>query len=168
MQALYPRPDEHAAIRTDLKAIFVSLELSRSTWVITSLSPGGGEKMSKHAVPSGDIPALLARLAPGALVPAPGESPRPDGAGLSHHRHPRSGAGRVLDPPGPATGRDREPCRRSRLDRDIPAASAGEDRQDRWRSPGSRPAGLQARRAPGLCDGPGPDPTRGGSAPDQS
>src|SRR5689334_20892057 len=62
MQALYPRPDEHAAIRTDLKAIFVSLELSRSTWVITSLAPGGGEKMSKHAVPSGDIAALLARL----------------------------------------------------------------------------------------------------------
>ena len=62
MQALYPRPDEHAAVRNDLKAIFVSLELSRSTWVITSLSPGGGEKMSKHAVPSGDIPALLARL----------------------------------------------------------------------------------------------------------
>src|SRR5215217_6664946 len=62
MQALYPRPDEHAAVRTDLKAIFVSLELSRSTWVITSLAPGGGEKMSKHSVPSGDIPALLARL----------------------------------------------------------------------------------------------------------
>src|SRR5918912_83675 len=47
---------------TDLNAIFVSLELSRSTWVITSLAPGGGEKMSKHAVPSGDIAALLARL----------------------------------------------------------------------------------------------------------
>jgi len=62
MQALYPRPDEHAAVRTDLKAIFVSLELSRSTWVITSLAPGGGEKMSKHAVRSGDIAALLARL----------------------------------------------------------------------------------------------------------
>ena len=62
MQALCPRPNEHAAIRTDLKAIFVSLELSRSTWVITSLAPGGGEKMSKHAVPSGDIAALLARL----------------------------------------------------------------------------------------------------------
>ena len=62
MQALCPRPDEHAAIRTDLKAIFVSLELSHSTWVITSLAPGGGEKMSKHAVPSGDIAALLARL----------------------------------------------------------------------------------------------------------
>src|SRR5918993_1580167 len=62
MQALCPRPNEHAAIRTDLKAIFVSLELSRSTWVITSLAPGGGEKMSKHAMPSGDIAALLARL----------------------------------------------------------------------------------------------------------
>src|SRR3954470_17268390 len=62
MQALCPQPDEHAAIRTDLKAIFVSLELSHSTWVITSLAPGGGEKMSKHSVPSGDIAALLARL----------------------------------------------------------------------------------------------------------
>src|SRR5829696_856267 len=62
MQALCPRPDEHAAIRTDLKAIFVSLELSHSTWVITSLAPGGGEKMSKHSVRSGDIAALLARL----------------------------------------------------------------------------------------------------------
>src|SRR4051794_3140559 len=62
MQALCPRPHEHAAIRTDLNAIFVSLELSRSTWVITSLAPGGGEKMSKHSVRSGDIAALLARL----------------------------------------------------------------------------------------------------------
>src|SRR3954454_14901240 len=62
MQALCPRPDEHAAFRTDLKAIFVSLELSRSTWVITSLAPGGGEKMSKHSMRSGDIAALFARL----------------------------------------------------------------------------------------------------------
>src|SRR5918993_3139766 len=62
MQALCPRPQEHRAVRTDLNAIFVSLELSRSTWVITSLSPGGGEKMSRHSVRSGDIAALLARL----------------------------------------------------------------------------------------------------------
>src|SRR5436305_6215623 len=62
MQVLCPRPQEHAAIRTDLNAIFVSLELSRSTWVITSLAPGGGEKMSKHSVRSGDIAGLLARL----------------------------------------------------------------------------------------------------------
>ena len=30
-----------AAIRTELGAIFVSLELSRRTWLITSLSPWG-------------------------------------------------------------------------------------------------------------------------------
>jgi hypothetical protein len=34
-----PRPAQ-AAIRTDLGAIFVSLELSRRAWLITSLSPG--------------------------------------------------------------------------------------------------------------------------------
>ena len=42
-------------IRTDLRAIFVSLELSRTTWLVTSLSPGTREKMSKHSVPAGDI-----------------------------------------------------------------------------------------------------------------
>jgi transposase len=51
------------AIRTDLGAIFVSLELSRSNWLITSLSPGGGEKMSKHAVRGGDMSRLLERFA---------------------------------------------------------------------------------------------------------
>src|SRR5271155_3604272 len=49
-------------IRADLCAIFISLELSRSTWLVTSLSPGGGEKMSKHSVSAGDISALLARF----------------------------------------------------------------------------------------------------------
>src|SRR5882724_7337013 len=56
------RRPAQAAIRTDLGAIFVSLELSRSSWLITSLSPGGGEKMSKHSVPAGDIRALLTRF----------------------------------------------------------------------------------------------------------
>src|SRR6266478_6168576 len=51
------------AIHTDLGAIFVSLELSRSSWLITSLSPGGGEKMSKHTVPGGDVSGLLQRFA---------------------------------------------------------------------------------------------------------
>lgn len=46
------------AIRTDLGAIFVSLELSKSTWLVTSLSPGS-EKMSRHSVPGGEMPALL-------------------------------------------------------------------------------------------------------------
>jgi transposase len=54
--------DEPTAIRTNLDAIFVSLELSRSTWLITSVSPGGGEKMSKHGVSAGNVAALLTRL----------------------------------------------------------------------------------------------------------
>jgi transposase len=48
-----------SAIDVNLAAIFVSLELSRSSWVITSLSPGKGEKMSKHSVDSGDTAGLL-------------------------------------------------------------------------------------------------------------
>lgn len=52
-----------AAIRTDLGAIFVSLELSRSTWLVTSLSPGNGEKMSRHSVRGGDLSGLLERFA---------------------------------------------------------------------------------------------------------
>src|ERR1700748_1888206 len=49
-------------IRTDLRAIFVSLELSRTTWLVTSLSPGKREKMSKHCVSAGDLGGLLVRL----------------------------------------------------------------------------------------------------------
>ena len=56
-------PEGPAAIQTNLAAIFVSLELSRSTWIVTSLSPGAGERMSKHSVPAGDVSALLLRLA---------------------------------------------------------------------------------------------------------
>ena len=52
-----------AAIRTELGAIFVSLELSRRTWLVTSLSPGGGEKMSKHSVPASEVSGLLRRFA---------------------------------------------------------------------------------------------------------
>jgi transposase len=63
MLAANERPEAPTAIRIDLGAIFVSLELSRSKWLITSLSPGGGEKMSKHAVAADDIAGLLARFA---------------------------------------------------------------------------------------------------------
>ncbi|MGO9235532.1 MAG: IS110 family transposase [Methylocella sp.] len=54
--------EEPTTIQTQFGAIFVSLELSRSTWLITSISPAGGEKMSKHSVSAGDIAALLARF----------------------------------------------------------------------------------------------------------
>ena len=46
-------------IQTNLAAIFVSMELSRSTWLITSLLPGNGEKMSKHTIAAGNIAGLF-------------------------------------------------------------------------------------------------------------
>ncbi len=63
MEAGTSQPHTPTAIRTDLAAIFVSLELARSTWLITSLSPGNGEKLSKHSVVAGDVTALLHRFA---------------------------------------------------------------------------------------------------------
>src|SRR6202007_825055 len=55
--------DEPAAIRTQFGAIFVSLELSRSNWLVTSLSPGKGEKMSKHSIAAGNVAGLLTLFA---------------------------------------------------------------------------------------------------------
>ena len=81
------------AIRTNLGAIFVSLELSRSTWLITSLSPGGGEKMSKHSVSAGDIAALLARFSE-----LDEQGVRADREILPNHRHSGGGIGRLLGP----------------------------------------------------------------------
>ena len=62
MLAATDRPHSPAAIRIDLGAIFVSMELSQSTWLITSLSPGAGERMSKHVVRAGDVAGLMGRF----------------------------------------------------------------------------------------------------------
>jgi transposase len=62
VRAADPRSEDQTAIHTNLTAIFVSLELSRSTWLITSLSPGGGETMSKYSLRGGDIAGLLQRF----------------------------------------------------------------------------------------------------------
>ena len=48
----------NAAIGSETATVFVSLELSRSRWLMTSLSPGS-EKMSKHWVAGGDGDGLL-------------------------------------------------------------------------------------------------------------
>ena len=53
MSSIEQVSEERASVRNDLSAIFVSLELSLTTWLITSLSPGGGDKMSKHQVRGG-------------------------------------------------------------------------------------------------------------------
>jgi transposase len=57
---IHSKPSD--AIRADFAAIFISLELSLSTWLVTSTSPGSGGKMSKHSVKGGDIEALLERF----------------------------------------------------------------------------------------------------------
>jgi transposase len=56
------QPETPAAIRVDLGAIFVSLELSTSTWLVTSLAPGS-EKISRHIVIGGDTAGLFACFA---------------------------------------------------------------------------------------------------------
>jgi transposase len=55
-----PKHDQ-AVIRVDHGAVFVSLELSRSDWLVTSLSPDS-EKMSRRKIQAGDGPGLLSLL----------------------------------------------------------------------------------------------------------
>src|SRR5215468_11347387 len=153
-----PRPAQ-AAIHTALGAIFVSLELSRRTWLITSLSPGGGEKMSKHSVPAGECL--------GCCVGSPN-------SGAKLRRGP-AGTSRLLSSRRPvwtafgSTGccsRKGSRATSSTLPRypDLAPASAGEDRPDRWRDPGAHPDGLQAWRAAGVFDGQGANAGGGGPA----
>ena len=47
------------AIQTNLAAIFISMELSRKTWLITSVLPGNGEKMSKFSLAAGNQVGLF-------------------------------------------------------------------------------------------------------------
>ena len=56
-RAAYPRSAAH----THDTALFVALELSRSTWLIGSSTPGS-DRISKHQVPAADTTALLALL----------------------------------------------------------------------------------------------------------
>lgn len=60
---LLDHPADLTAIRTQFGAIFVSLELSRSKWLVTSLSPENGEKMSKRSLEAGDMPGLMCLFA---------------------------------------------------------------------------------------------------------
>jgi transposase len=54
---------EPAAIRGYPGAILVSVELSRKTWLVTSLAPGVTEKLSRHTIRAGQLGELLALLA---------------------------------------------------------------------------------------------------------
>jgi len=63
MSVAADRSKASAPIRVDLGAIFISMELSQSKWLISSLSPGSGEKLSKFTLTNGDVPGTLARFA---------------------------------------------------------------------------------------------------------
>jgi transposase len=56
------RKDVMARCQSDHSTLYMSLELSRSTWLVTSLSPSS-DKMSKHTTAAGDASKLLALLA---------------------------------------------------------------------------------------------------------
>ncbi|MBA3896479.1 MAG: IS110 family transposase [Sphingomonadaceae bacterium] len=57
-----PTSGEQTIVQNELAAIFISLELSRSSWVVTSLSPGAGERMSRIQLVAGNMNALKERF----------------------------------------------------------------------------------------------------------
>src|SRR5476649_1402937 len=118
--------DGLTAIRTQFAAIFMSLELSRSNWLVTSLSPGKGEKMSKYSLTAGDVAGLMRLLA----------DLRRKAEVRTGQSYPiitiqEAGLDGVLAAPRSATARRREPRRGSRFDRGAAKAQAGQDGQDR-------------------------------------
>ncbi len=151
MPLFIDQPEAPSAIRTDIGAIFVSMELSRSTWLITSLSPGGGEKMSKCGMPAGNVGALLAHFAelrrkafartgvsfPIVVIQEAGL----DGFWIHRVLQGEGIESHVVDPASIATSRRR---RRAETDR-----IGGEA----WLA---RAAGVRARRTAGVHDGRGP------------
>src|SRR3954466_14558001 len=160
MPACGPRPGR-VAIQVSLAAIFVSLELSRSTWLITSLVPGGGDKMSKHSVRSGDIAELMTHLAKlrekahgraGASFPIIAIQE----AGLDgfwvHRGLERAGIeSHVVDAPSILPSRRRRAGRREDKRRAIDCGGAS-----------ANALGVQAWRTPRLHHGQGTEPGGGG------
>jgi len=113
-------------IHIDLTAIFVSLELSRSTWLVTSLSPGNGEKMSKHSVRAGDVPGLLAlfsklneksRIKTGCAYPIVSiQEAGLDGFWIHRVLEKEGIESHVVDPASIATSRRRRRAKTDRID----------------------------------------------------
>src|SRR6201987_4811468 len=126
MQIVTDRPQAPTAIRTDLRAIFVSLELSRSTWLVTSLSPGAGEKVSKHTVRSGDVAGLRTRFSQlkdkvqirmGQVVPIIViQEAGLDGFWLHRLRQEEGVESHVVDPASIATSRRRRRAKTDKID----------------------------------------------------
>src|SRR6201987_245341 len=177
--------DEPAAIRTQFGAIFVSLELSRSNWLVTSLSPGKGEKMSKHNVAAGDIAGLLqlfAELKRRAQARTGQDYPiitiqeaGLDGFWLHRVLQQEGIESHVVDPASIATPRRRRRAMTDRLDgetlvRGVFASKRGAAPGGRagWGDAVAGASRLQARRAAGVRDGGCAFARGGGSAADLS
>src|SRR6202040_3374060 len=137
-------------IRADCATLFVSLELSRSTWVATSLAPGS-KKMSKHTLVGGngrELLDLLARLKARAeqRIAAPVKVVAIHEVGLDgfwvHARRQRR----------------REPRRRPCVDCRAPTPPARQNGYDRRRDAPAHADGLAARRAAGLGHAPAAKP----------
>jgi transposase len=143
MQSIVERHGKPIAIRTDLGAIVISLELSRSIWLITSVSPGGGEKMSKHGVPAGDIGALMTRFTElrskvfartGKMVPiVVVQEAGLDGFWIHRVLQSEGIESHVVDPASIATSRRRRRAKTDRIDgealvRTLSAYKRGEPR----------------------------------------
>src|SRR6202040_753686 len=135
--------DGPTAIRTQFGAIFVSLELSRSNWLITSLSPGNGEKMSKHGVTAGDVAGLMQLFADLRRKAAAGtgesypiitiQEAGLDGFWLHRVLQQEGIESHVVDPASIARPRRRRPAKTDRLDgepllRELLAYKRGEPR----------------------------------------
>src|SRR5437763_1002691 len=118
--------DGLAAIRTQFGAIFVSLELSRSTWLVTSLSPGKGEKMSRRSVEAGALAGLLklfaelkrkAQMRTGESYPIiTVQEAGLDGFWLHRALQQEGIESHVVDPASIATSRRRRRAKTDRLD----------------------------------------------------
>ena len=165
MQTEAAHAEPSTAIQTDLAAIFVSLELSRSIWLITSLSPGSGEKMSKHSLRAGDVAALLARfseLQEKALARTGKSFPiiavqeaGLDGFWLHRVLERERIESHVVDPASIATSRRRRRAKTDRIDGEtllplcwrISAANPGSARWSRRRRQRKKIAGASAANA---------------------
>ena len=138
-------------IRADLCAIFVSLELSRSTWLghIAVAGPRG-EDVQAQRVRRGY------RYAAGALFQSSGvEGVRADRKILPNRRLlQEAGAGWLLDSPcvAESEGIESHVVDAASIATSAPAAS-GQDGQARWRDAVAGASGLHARRAAGLRNG---------------
>src|SRR6201984_1101850 len=149
-----PAP-QRTCSRGDCATLFVSLELSRSTWVATALAPGSS-KMSKYTLVGGDghkLLDLLARLKSRAeqRIAAPVKVVTIHEVGLDgfwiHRLLEANGVeSHVVDPAD---------CRAS-------TSPARQNRYDRWRDAAAHVDGLAARRTAGLRNDRATKPERRG------